>query len=75
MIYISLPTMPTILTPTLKYPHADLAISNSGTGGSLFRVRCNWNSKLTTLMKLAMEKTEMERDVSFKIARRGCVTW
>lgn len=27
------------------------------------------------LMKLAIEKTEMERDVSFKIARRGCVRW
>jgi hypothetical protein len=47
---------------------------NNGTGGSFALVRCNCNNKLTMLMKLAIENTEMEREVSFKIARRGCVT-
>jgi phosphoribosyl-dephospho-CoA transferase len=27
------------------------------------------------LIKLAMEKTDMEREVSFNIANRGCVMW
>jgi hypothetical protein len=27
------------------------------------------------LMKLAIEKMEMDKEVSLRIARRGCVTW
>jgi hypothetical protein len=38
-------------------------------------VRCNCSNKLTMLMKLAMENTDIEREVSFRIANRGCVIW
>jgi len=48
---------------------------NSGTGGSFEIVKCNCSNRLTMLMKLAMENTDIEREVSFRIANRGCVIW
>jgi hypothetical protein len=48
---------------------------NKGTGGSFARVRWSWRSRETIEMKEAMLKTEIERDVSFRIERRGCVRW
>jgi len=38
-------------------------------------VKCSCNNRLTMLMKLAIENTEMDRDVSLRIASRGCVKW
>lgn len=67
--------MPIIRTPTLTHSQILLAIKNNGTGGSFALVRCSCNSRLTMLMKLAIENTDMDSDVSFKIARRGCVRW
>jgi hypothetical protein len=69
--YKSLPTIPIIPTPTLIHSQHCLAIINNGTGGSFALVICSWSSKLTMLMKLAIEKTEMERDVSLRMDRRG----
>ena len=73
--YISLPTIPIMPTPTFTYSQHSFAITNSGTGGSFSLVKCNCNSRLTILMKLAIEKTDIESEVSFSIARRGCVRW
>jgi len=67
------PTMPAARTPTLICPQHSFAISNKGTGGSFARAKCSCNNKLTMLTKLAIEKTEMERDVSLSMARRGWV--
>jgi hypothetical protein len=51
------------------------AIKNIGTGGLLSLAKCNWINKVAILMKLAMEKTEIESEVSLRIARRGWVMW
>jgi len=47
------------------------AIKHIGTGGLLSLAKCNWINKVAILMKLAMEKTEIESEVSLRIARRG----
>jgi hypothetical protein len=44
-------------------------------GGLLSLDRCNWINKVAMLMKLAMEKTDIECEVSLRIARRGWVMW
>lgn len=38
-------------------------------------MRCSCSSKVIMLMKLAIENTEMDRDVSLRITRRGWVRW
>jgi len=48
-------------------------IRNNGTGGSFALLKCNCKSKLTMDIKLAIEKTEMDREVSLRIAMRGCI--
>jgi len=73
--YSSFPAILVIFTATTTYCHTCPAIEKRGTGGSFALVRCSWSSKLTMLIKLANEKTVMEREVSLRIARRGCVTW
>lgn len=67
------PPIPIIATAILTYSQHCFAIMNNGTGGSFALVKCNCSSRLTMLMKLAMEKTDMEREVSFRIAKRGCI--
>jgi len=69
--------MPTCTIPMPTFAHSQhcLAIKNSGTGGSFNLVRCSCSSKLTMLMKLAIEKTDIDSEVSFRIASRGCVRW
>lgn len=37
--------------------------------------RCSCNNRLTMLMKLAIENTDIDKEVSFNIASRGCVRW
>ncbi len=74
MCYNSLPAIPIKLTANLVYSQICFAMAKMGTGGSFARVKCNCKSKQHMLMKLAMENTESEREVSFKIARRGCIT-
>jgi hypothetical protein len=73
--YNSLPTRPIILTPILNQAQLCLAIEKKGTAGSSSLVRCNCKSKLNMLMKLTIEKMEIDKEVSLRIARRGCVTW
>jgi hypothetical protein len=73
LLYRFLPPIPIIATAILTYSQHCFAIMNNGTGGSFALVKCNCSSRLTMLMKLAMEKTDMERDVSFRIANRGCM--
>jgi len=73
--YKSLPTIPIIPTPIFKISQHCFAIMNNGTGGSFALVKCNCNNRLTMLMKLAMEKTEIDKEVSLRIASRGCVRW
>jgi len=62
--YNSLPTMPTIPTPTLTHSQHCLANKKSGTGGSFARVRCSCNSKLTILIKLAIRKPQKWKEMS-----------
>lgn len=43
--------------------------------GSLSRVKCNCSSKEDILMKLAMEKTLIEAEVSLRMFILRCVRW
>ncbi len=74
----SLPTLaacPNHSTPLNTFSAHHFTNMNKGTGGSFARVRWSWRSRETIEMKEAMLKTEIERDVSFRIERRGCVRW
>jgi len=68
-------TIPNFLTPIFTFSHPCWMKRNNGTGGSLALVRCNCSNKVTMLMKLAIENTEIDSEVSFNIASRGKVRW
>lgn len=75
LLYGPLSPIPIIPTAILRYPQHFPAIKNNGTGGSFALVKCNCSNRLTMLMKLAIENTDIEREVSFNMANRGCVMW
>jgi hypothetical protein len=52
--------------------HFNVQIDN---GDERLSYKCSCSNKLTMLMKLAIEKTDMDREVSFRMASRGCVRW
>lgn len=63
------------------HPHPLRTSTNAGTTGSFSRVRCNCSSRADMLTKEAMEKTEMEADVSrlmsveLRLEIVRCVRW
>jgi hypothetical protein len=63
------------MTKSMKSSQALFANMNSGTGGSLARVRCSWSRRETMEMNEAMEKTEMEADVSLRMLILRWVRW
>lgn len=74
--YNSWPTGPIpVITTFRKNNQTCLAIMNSGTGGSFALDKCNCKSKETMLMKLAIENTLKDADVSFRIFIFRCVRW
>lgn len=76
MPYNSRPIGPIPLSiPSRKTCHARRVSENKGTGGSSNLVKCNCNNKETMLVKLAMENTLIDAEVSLLMLIFRWVRW